>query len=346
MARADLLINLVRAAVGGDRAAVRRAVEAMAAEERAKRHDGLADRLIKALNSSGSLTLFSQPVPQISTASSGRDFVIEREPTKTFASLMLEPHVQDVLSEIIEENHRAELLRSYGMQPRHRILLSGPPGNGKTSIAEALAEALARPLLTVRYDALIGSYLGETNQRLKQLFDYVKTTACVLLFDEFDALGKERGDKQETGEIKRVVSSLLLEIDQLPSYVLTVAATNHHELLDRAVWRRFQAAVEIAPPTQRQLHEFFASSIDLSPTEWDRILRDIDAIGFTSYSEATDFIADTRRRMVLSGGQIPVSDALRERANQWSRRMKGAGSGDRSYQADSKVKRSAANRAS
>src|ERR1700748_2662359 len=137
------------------------------------------------------------------------------------------------------------------MQPRPRILLSGPPGNGKTSVAEAIAEQLAIQFFTVRYDALVGSYLGETNTRLAKLFDYARTVPCVLFFDEFDAIGKERGDDHETGEIKRVVSFLLMQIDKLPSYVLTIAATNHAELLDRAVWRRFQ--LKIAFPAPRTL---------------------------------------------------------------------------------------------
>ena len=92
----------------------------------------------------------------------------------------------------------------------------------------------------MRYEAVIGSFLGETSGRLKKLFDFVRTHQCVLFFDEFDTLGKERGDVHETGEIKRVVSSLLLQIDALPSHVVVVTATNHAELLDRAVWRRFQ----------------------------------------------------------------------------------------------------------
>src|SRR5260370_12429021 len=134
------------------------------------------------------------------------------------------------------------------MQARHRGLVSGPASNGKASLAEAIAEALAVQFFTVRYDALVGSYLGETNTRLARLFDYARTMPCVLLFDEFDAIGKERGDVHETGEIKRVVSFLLMQIDQLPSYVIIVAATNHAELLDRAVWRRFQLRIYIPPP--------------------------------------------------------------------------------------------------
>jgi AAA+ superfamily predicted ATPase len=95
-------------------------------------------------------------------------------------------------------------------------------------------------LFVVRYEAMIGSFLGETAGRLKRVFDYARRTPCVLFFDEFDSVGKERGDIHETGEIKRVVTSLLMQIDDLPSYTIVVAATNHAELLDRAVWRRFQ----------------------------------------------------------------------------------------------------------
>lgn len=110
------------------------------------------------------------------------------------------------------------MLRSHGLEPRHRILLAGPPGNGKTSLAEAIAEALSIPLLAVRYEFVIGSFLGETARRLRRVFDFARTTPCVLFFDEFDVVGKERGDIHETGEIKRVVSSLLLQMDDLPSW--------------------------------------------------------------------------------------------------------------------------------
>ena len=101
----------------------------------------------------------------------------------------------------------------------------------------------------MRYESVIASYLGETAVRLSRLFDQVRTRRCVLFFDEFDVVGKERRDVHETGEIKRVVSSLLLQIDDLPSHVVVVTATNHPELLDRAVWRRFQLRLNLPAPT-------------------------------------------------------------------------------------------------
>lgn len=156
--------------------------------------------------------------------------------------------------DLIEEHHRRDLLRSHGIEPRHRILLEGPPGSGKTTLAETIATEIAVPLLTVRYEALIGSFLGETASRLDVLFSAVRIRPCVLFFDEFDAVAKERGDTHETGEIKRVVSSLLVQIDRLPSHVIVIAATNHAELLDRAVWRRMQIRLSLPrPPAQGKI---------------------------------------------------------------------------------------------
>ena len=234
----------VRAGAAGDRSSVALTVEAIVAEERARSHHTLADRLQRALQSVPVATSSQMPRAQ----ASGRDFIIETEPRLSLSDLILSLPAERLTRQLVEEQTRADLLRAQGLQPRHRVLLSGPPGNGESFLAEAIAEAVAVPLLTVRYDALVGAYLGETNARLARLFEYVRNMPCVLLFDEFDAIGKERGDVHETGEIKRVVSFLLMQIDQLPSYVIAVAATNHAELLDRAVWRRFQLRIDMPAP--------------------------------------------------------------------------------------------------
>ncbi len=133
----------------------------------------------------------------------GSGGIQRRHPERPMSSMFLERHTRTACRELIEEQGRADLLRAHGVEPRHRILLVGPPGNGKTSLAESLAYELALPLFAVRYDAVVTSYLGETAQRLRRLFDYVRSEPCVLFFDEFDAIGKERGDLHETGEINR-----------------------------------------------------------------------------------------------------------------------------------------------
>ncbi|GGI27944.1 AAA family ATPase [Bradyrhizobium guangdongense] len=339
MARSDLLVSLVRAGAAGDRSSVTSTVEAIVAEERARSHHILADRLQRALQSVPVATSNQMARPQ----SSGRDFIVERTPRLSLGDLILSLPAERLTQQLIEEQNRADLLRAQGWQPRHRILLAGPPGNGKSSLAEAIAEAVALPLLTVRYDALVGAYLGETNARLSRLFDYVRTTPCVLLFDEFDAIGKERGDVHETGEIKRVVSFLLMQIDQLPSYVITVAATNHAELLDRAVWRRFQLRIDMPAPdlsrSTRLLQRCLASAPegrDLSPKLIAEKLKP------TSYSEILDFYQNVRRRHILAQGSESFKQVIASELELWSSRLKPDTDGTNSRTPASKVRRTRA----
>lgn len=322
MARSDLLVSLVRAGALGDREALRSTAEALMADERAKKHHIVADRLQRALS--------AVPVtPPALTASSphlnqanGRGAILEVNPRLRLEDLLLPLPAQQSGRQLIEEHQRADVLRANGYEPRHRVLLSGPPGNGKTSFAEAIAEGLGLPFYVVRYDALIGSYLGETNARLRKLFDYVRTTPSVLFFDEFDAIGKERGDTHETGEIKRVVSFLLMQLDQLPSYVVVVAATNHGELLDRAVWRRFQMRLAMPAPQKKEITVF----LDRVLSEWPNTPKMSPAriaakLGKVSYAEVLDFCQNVRRRQILGLGEIAVDDALRAELGLWASRV-------------------------
>lgn len=320
MARSDLLISLVRAGAAGDRDMLRSTTEALVAEERTKKHHVLADRLEQALA--------AVPItpPALTSASpqtgSGKEAILELEPRIRFSDLILPLPVQENGRQLIEEHVRADVLRAHGYEPRHRVLLSGPPGNGKTSFAEAVAEALALPFFVVRYDSLIGSYLGETNARLRRLFDYVRTRPSVLFFDEFDTIGKERGDTHETGEIKRVVSFLLMQLDQLPSYVIVLAATNHGELLDRAVWRRFQIRLGFPAPGASQIAAFINRIIGSWPEKSHLVGQEISAIlGAVSYAEALDFCQTVRRRHILALGGLSIDDALRSELDLWPSRV-------------------------
>lgn len=257
MARADLITDLVNYGTKGDRVRFRKAVEALIAEERAKQHTVLAEKLVGLLDQSpaespptnGSFVLEPR----------GNGLVNETLPRKRLDDLVLPDDVVSNVREVVSEHHRVDLLRSYNLEPRSRILLIGPPGNGKTSLAEAIAESIMVPLLHVRYESIIGAYLGETAVRLRKLLEHASTRHCVLLFDEFETLGKERGDNHETGEIKRVVSSLLMQLDSLPSHVIVVGATNHPELLDRAVWRRFQVRLRLPAPTQARIAQWLVA---------------------------------------------------------------------------------------
>ncbi len=256
MARADLLCDVIRYGLNNDNVNFRKAAEAICAEERANQHGVLAKKIEEMLRISTKNLARDTIAPAIRNGN-GDSIVSERIPERKLSELLLPQSVIYNCNDLIEEHLRADLLRSHGLEPRNKVLLMGPPGNGKTSLAEAIAESLMLPILTIKYESLVGAYLGETASRLGKLFDYAKTRQCVLFFDEFETIGKERGDTHETGEIKRVVSSLLLQIDALPSYVIAIAATNHESLLDKAAWRRFQIRMELPKPTRSDLEKWF-----------------------------------------------------------------------------------------
>ena len=316
MARSALLLDLVRAGARGDRALFQKSLEAIVSDERAKQHHVLADRLAAHLQIGGATNGNSTEPPPLRNVPTTPDLFFETIPERRLDDLVLPEVVRNLSRELIEEHNRADLLRAHNLEPRHTVLLSGPPGNGKTSFAEALATELALPLLLVRYEAVIGSFLGETALRLSRLFDQVRTRQCVVFFDEFDVVGKERGDVHETGEIKRVVSSLLLQVDFLPSYVVAVAATNHPELLDRAAWRRFQVRLDLPAPTPALAEEWFCRfqrqlgvDLGLAPAT---LAKRFDG---ASFAEMEQFALEVQREHVLRlpDGDVPAIVAGRLR---------------------------------
>lgn len=318
MAKSDLILALVRAGTAGDQNLFRKTVEALIADERAQQHNVLADNLARSLAANGN---GPYRVGTSATSDSLATLFYEINPRRKLSELVLSRLVQRACEELIEEQNRADVLRSHNLEPRNRILLMGPSGNGKTSLAEAVAEALMVPLIRVRYEGVIGSFLGETAARLRRLFEYVTTRHCVLFFDEFDTLGKERGDPHDTGEIKRVVSSLLLQIDDLPSHVVVVTATNHPELLDRAVWRRFQIRLNLPKPTRTQVRlwfERFRETTDFPLTTSPKTLA--QELNVISFSELEEFCSDILRRWLLSLGNGEPKEILRERLLQWNGR--------------------------
>lgn len=319
MARADLLTDLVKFGMAGDKTRFRKVVEAVIAEERAKKHTILAKSLEDLLRTipadkpiSNGNVMFEQKVSNL---------LHEIIPDRTFEDLVLPKDVKEISMEVVHEHHRIDLLRSYNLEPRNRILFIGPPGNGKTSLAEAFAQALMVPLLVVRYEGVVGTYLGETAVRLRRLLDHAKTRRCVLFFDEFETLGKERGDRHETGEIKRVVSSLLMQIDSLPSHVVVIGATNHAELLDRAVWRRFQVRMTLPMPTRTRLAEWFSNferrinvSLGYAPATLAKKLYGV------SFAEAEEFGISVFRQYVLEQPDSNMKEVVARTIKTWASR--------------------------
>jgi SpoVK/Ycf46/Vps4 family AAA+-type ATPase len=259
------------------------------------------------------------------SSNTNKDLFYEITSERNLDSLVLPEKIRAQIKELVEEQHRAELLHAHNLRARNSVLLAGPPGNGKTTLAEALAFELMYPLIAIRYETLVGSYLGETSSRLKSVLDYARTQNCVLFFDEFETLGKERGDTHETGEIKRVVSTLLMQLDEMPDYVVVVAASNHPELLDKAVWRRFQLRIELPIPTRQQLAHFITSigtrcSVNFG-YEPETLAKHLLGLNF---AEADEFCLSVVRRAVLDMRTENAQQVTKVKLEQWKGRLKPA----------------------
>lgn len=322
MAQADLLVDLLKTAASGDQLAFRKVAEGLIQEEKSKGHRILADRLAKAMQTNA-VQAARPAATKMNGGSTNKDLFYEITPERKLESLVLPEKIKAQVQELIEEQHRSELLHAHNLRARNRILLAGPPGNGKTTLAEAVAFELMYPLIVIRYETLVGSYLGETSSRLKSVLDYARTQRCVLFFDEFETLGKERGDTHETGEIKRVVSSLLLQLDDMPDYVVVIAASNHPELLDKAVWRRFQLRIELPTPTREQLTQYITSigqrcSINFGYAP-ETLAKHLLGLNF---AEAEEFCLGVVRRAVLDMKTENAKNLTLLKLEQWKDRLK------------------------
>lgn len=248
--------QLIAAYRDRDDLAFRRAAQAIIEEEEAKRHTVLAQDLRRLLASGGSLQMpqFELPLPD---PPKDRDSAMPLAdlslPDRHLADLVLPDALTDSLAELAGEVARWPTLDSLAVPRRNRVLLYGPPGCGKTSIAEALAGDLGRLLVTVRVDSVISSYLGETASNLRRVMDFASGGAYVVLFDEFDSLAKDRDDPADHGELRRVVNAMLQLIDRYRGPSILIAATNHDQVLDDAMWRRFDEVLQVPLPSPLQI---------------------------------------------------------------------------------------------
>ncbi len=253
--------------------AFRGAAEQAIAEERQKRHHLLANDLERILYgrsrapSAPAPRGVAEPVPE--DRERGVPLLSVREPARGLDDIVLSSRNRLLLDEILREHNRADVLQAHGLRPVDRVLLCGPPGCGKTLAAEVLAAELARPLAIVRVDSVVSSFLGETAANLRKVFDFAASAPMVVLFDEFDALGKERDDASEHGELRRVTSAVLQMFDSWTGRSILIAATNHEGMLDTAVWRRFEEALFLKPPTADELRRLLTVKLRGVRPEFD-----------------------------------------------------------------------------
>ena len=321
MATADQVKALVRSHAEGDDTqfySVAMQVAARAARGgQNKVAQELRDLIDEAKQRASQPTRQLRPVPVAQPRGALSDLLAVSYPKERLAELALPSNVAARLERVITEQRQADRLRQHGFQPLRSLLLLGPPGTGKTMTAKAIAGELHLPLFLIRLEALITKYMGETAAKLRLVFDAVESTRGVYLFDEVDALGGDRATGNDVGEIRRVLNSFLqfLEADDPAS--LIVATTNHPQLLDRAMFRRFGAVVEYPMPTPEVAREVIRqrlASFSLRGINWKPI--DEVAVGL-SHGELTLASDHAAKETILDGRKTvktaSLVSALRER---------------------------------
>jgi SpoVK/Ycf46/Vps4 family AAA+-type ATPase len=329
MAGGDALRQLLRAYARRDDAEMRLAIDDLIEAERAKNHRLLADDLERILLSVGESFHGKRLAPSRGVETE-QDIPKDRErgtalvdveyPRYDWDRLVLPAKTQKVLDQIANEHHRRDVLAAAGLQPKQRILFYGPPGCGKTLAARVLAGVLSYPLALVRFDAVVSSYLGETAANLRKVFDFLARDRWIVLFDEFDAIGKDRDNPFEHGELKRLVNTLLQLMDTFHGESLLIAATNHQGLLDTAVWRRFETVLHFGPPTEGDrvlLLRQFLRAFDCSALNLPALARRLKGatgadIEWMTTEAARRAVLDSRYE-ILADDMDPAISAYRER---------------------------------
>ncbi len=308
VARSDLVKALMRSHQQGDDAGFRSAAQELIKEERRKRHDLVADQLEAILDertrSRRPLQVSSlRPLPKT------RDdlpLLSLEEPSTTFQDLVLPASVRELLDGLVDEFRHRSALRAHGVPPRSSLLLVGPPGCGKSASAEAIAGQLGLPVARVQLATIVSSYLGETARNLEQIFSFLDVGSWVLLFDEFDMLSRERADRADHGELRRVVAALLQVVEGHRGDSLFVATSNHPMLLDTAVWRRFDEVVELPRPNEKERAEILTIKLRSVRSQVDLVAAAKRMDGFSAAeveAAALDAIRLTVRDMDKAVGE-------------------------------------------
>lgn len=295
-------------------------------QEKQKKHNVLARDLLKILENGNNKSVSSTHVFDLQKVPKDKDrgtllFDI-RSSDQYLSDIVLSAELKSQVEEIIREFVSSELLKTFGLSPRKKILFAGPPGCGKTLCANVLAAELGLPLLYARFDSVISSYLGETSANLRRIFDFASSGTWVVFFDEFDAIGKSRDDLSEHGELKRVVNTFLQLLDNFNSDSIFIAATNHESNLDNALWRRFDEILFFDKPDEEQVRSLVKLKLSgishrkLSVDKFSNMMLGL------SHADIERVCMDAVKISILSG-ESALTDSLFEQAlKKQTRRMR------------------------
>ncbi|MEM8786974.1 MAG: ATP-binding protein [Pseudomonadota bacterium] len=313
MASAQQLIGLVKSHAEGDAARFYDLAMQLSAAEEQKGHTRLAEQLRQWAEAGQKVPAERKPaVTPIATPRGDLGQLLAASyPTERLVDVILPAKIEDELAHLVVETRMREKLEEKGLKPRRRVLLSGPPGTGKTISASALAGELQYPLFSVMLHGLITKFMGETAQKLKTIFDAVKTTRGIYLFDEIDALAAARGGENDVGEARRVLNSFLQFLDEDTGPSIVIATTNLPGILDRAVLRRFDLVLPyVMPdgPAIRQALERRLVGFSLAGMGWKRVTGAATGLSTADVVAAAE---DAARRAVLNDtDKIATQDLL------------------------------------
>lgn len=292
----NVILGLVDAALKGDKAIAQMAVRKLASKIRTT-NVALFEKVSERL-STVALRSLSQKDRPLPVDSDGRQSLVRvEEPVFIDKAPIHSERIHALFEQVLLERKYFDALFSEGLQPTKSIIFQGPPGVGKTMSARWIANKLGLPLLVLDLATVMSSFLGKTGSNVRSVLEHAMSFPCVLLLDEFDAIAKRRDDDRELGELKRLVTVLLQTIDEWPPTSLLIAATNHGELLDPAIWRRFDMEVSFEMPSQSMIKIYLQ---EYWPEFFDNKQLNIDDFYGKSFSNIDRELKQVKREQVIS----------------------------------------------
>ncbi|MBF0169051.1 MAG: ATP-binding protein [Alphaproteobacteria bacterium] len=299
------VVELIEAALAADYTRVRRLSSKIAATMSEGENKELAKKLRSIIRKSGVPLKASGFVESLPVDSKSRMPLVEEQSWPT-SPIILDNEAANTFKCFIEDARNVDMLSEKGLSARLSLLISGPPGTGKSLLAGHIAAQLGKPLYIIRLDSVISSLLGDTAKNVRRVFEFVPSREAVLFLDEMDAIAKLRDDRHELGELKRVVNTVIQGIDSLDDHAIVVAATNHSQLLDQAIWRRFPYKIQMSVPSVQMRSDLWRHFLfkDVDNNNLSELLAAVSD-GLTG-ADIELIATAAQRRSVLTGKELDV----------------------------------------